>query len=103
MVDPSTAPKPLDQTKGFDPSTAPIPLVLVIGTLGTGKSTLLNRLYGDAQESTFETSRKPRGCTKDYKVVDMPNYRIVDTPGTNDPRMNVDWCTFLHQCTLPDG
>ena len=62
--------------------------VIVLGTLGVGKSTLMNRVAGGEQ---FETSDGADGCTQvpsSYTFEkDGHKVRVVDTPGTNDPRM----------------
>ena len=64
---------------------------MVIGTLGNGKSTVLNTLIGGNQGETFETSKKPRGCTQEASSAQTQweNYNITltDTPGLFDLKM----------------
>lgn len=57
--------------------------MLTIGTLGVGKSTMLNKLLGI---EVFETSDKVTGCTYDFNRMDHPrgDYIVLDTPGLHD-------------------
>ena len=81
--------------------------VTLVGTLGIGKSTLLNRSIANETDRVFKTSDKPRGCTTDFKVAyynKIPKeffdpaitLKIMDTPGTNDPNFDLlTWETVL--------
>ena len=63
---------------------------MVIGGLGVGKSTLLNGMIGDA-ENSFVTSNKPRGCTQEASSKQFmwndSQITVIDTPGLFDLRM----------------
>jgi hypothetical protein len=76
--------------------------VTLIGTLGIGKSTLLNRSIADETDCVFKTDDGPRGCTTTFKVAyynKIPvkkeffdpaiTLKIMDTPGTNDPNFDL--------------
>ena len=71
--------------------------VLVLGTLGIGKSTFLNTLG-----ATFETSNQPVGCTLDIKRDDtIPGYALIDSPGLNDMDMTLaEWAQKLNTSGL---
>lgn len=62
--------------------------VIVIGTLGIGKSTVMNKI-SDGQ--TFNTSDEPEGCTKGPDSFtfnsDGKEITVVDTAGLNDNGM----------------
>ena len=67
--------------------------VVVLGTLGIGKSTLLNRIAGG---ENFKTSDDAEGCT--LKPGSVKYYHggkattVIDTAGLNDPGMPlIDW------------
>ena len=68
--------------------TAPTKTVIVLGTLGIGKSTLLNRVAGG---EPFETYNGSESCTQIPSSFtfekDGHKVRVVDTPGTNDTQM----------------
>ena len=59
------------------------PVVMVIGTLGTGKSTVLNRLIG---EDVFQTG--DYDCRKDFYMYQGEHYDYVDSMGLCDPRID---------------
>ena len=64
--------------------------VIVLGTLGVGKSTLMNRIAG---VDKFVTSDGAEGCTQlplsyTFKK-DGVDITVTDTPGTNDPDMDI--------------
>ena len=62
----------------------------MLGALGVGKSTLMNRIAGVDQ---FETSDGVEGCTlwpSSYTFnKDGADITVIDTPGTNDPDMDI--------------
>ena len=60
------------------------PIVLAMGTLGVGKSTVLNRILGSAK---FECSDRPTGVTQDFAAYETADFTILDTPGLNDMDM----------------
>ena len=64
--------------------------LLVIGKVGAGKSTVLNKL---ANEEIFESSNKPSSCTKIVasKKINFEGYplKIFDVPGLCDPKMPI--------------
>jgi predicted GTPase len=62
------------------------PVVIVIGTLGTGKSTVLNRLI---DKNEFETSGEVDGCTTEFDRYQGENYDIVDSMGLGDPEIDI--------------
>ena len=69
--------------------------VIVFGTLGVGKSTLMNRIAGSDQ---FQTSDGSEGCTQKVARYEIPGkgITVIDTPGTNDPDMSLDtWVASL--------
>ena len=61
---------------------------LVIGTLGTGKSTFLNTCTG---KQNFLTSAEPEGCTHNYSMIDLIDKQLqfIDSPGLHDPKMPI--------------
>ena len=63
--------------------------VIVMGTLGIGKSTLLNKMSGMSQEQ-FETAYQPEGCTHEPKMLPFDHFNLIDTPGLNDPNMSTN-------------
>ena len=67
---------------------------MVLGTLGTGKSHLLNTLSGADLEvdEPFESKMQTTGCTKNPKWLEFKDFNLLDSPGLNDPNMNAaDW------------
>ena len=64
--------------------------VIVIGTLGIGKSTVMNKISAGQK---FNTSDEPEGCTKDPDSFtfnsDGKEITVVDTAGLNDNNMNI--------------
>jgi len=69
-----------------DGYTSGVRRVLVIGSTGTGKSTLINNLL---QREEMRTSSDVQGCTADYAsaTVDRKGlkYEFIDTVGLNEP------------------
>ena len=73
------------------------PNVMVMGTLGTGKSTLLNRMSGQ-EEDVFEARLQTEGCTIEPKIAEAEGFKLIDTPGLNDPNMSTnEWQTIYNQ------
>ena len=65
------------------------PTVVVLGTVGHGKSLFLNRLAG---ENVFESKKQVQTVTKEPKMVETDEFKIIDTPGLNDRRIDTkDW------------
>ena len=68
--------------------------VMVLGSLGTGKSTFLNCLSGaDLDEG------EPFGMWthKDPEWIEFEHFNLLDTPGLNDPRIQTaDWAQRLN-------
>ena len=62
---------------------------MVMGTLGTGKSTLLNRMSGE-QVDAFRAELQTKGCTQELKMLKFEHFRLIDTPGLNDPNMSTN-------------
>lgn len=75
------------------------PLVLVLGTLGTGKSTVLNRTCGE--EGRFEAKDSVEAVTKGFNTYDLKNFTLLDTPGLGDPEMPLaTWVGKLNASTI---
>ena len=68
-------------------NTTTKPVVLVVGTLGIGKSTLGNVVAGGYY---FETSSMAQGCTKAFNSWSSSGFPFtyIDSPGTNDLRFD---------------
>ena len=66
------------------------PTVMVLGSIGHGKSTFLNKLAG--QDGLFKAGRDVKGVTQDPICHEMEHFNLIDTPGLNDARIpTVDW------------
>ena len=66
------------------------PTVMVLGSIGHGKSTMLNRLAG--QDGMFHAARKVKGVTQQPTCKELANFNLIDTPGLNDTRIpTADW------------
>ena len=66
------------------------PTVMVLGSIGHGKSTFLNRLAGD--DNFFHAARSVKGVTQYPTKHELPNFILIDTPGLNDCRIpTADW------------
>ena len=62
---------------------------MVLGTLGTGKSTFMNRL---GNSNAFEESYEVRGVTQEPLLRGFETFNLIDTPGLNDMRIpTADW------------
>ena len=73
------------------------PNVMVMGTLGTGKSTLLNRMSGQ-EEDVFVARLQTEGCTQEPKIAEAEGFKLIDTPGLNDPNMSTnEWQTTYNK------
>jgi predicted GTPase len=62
------------------------PVVIVIGTLGIGKSTVLNRLI---DKDEFQTSDEVDGCTQEFQMFKGEKYDICDSMGLGDPNLDI--------------
>ncbi len=77
--------------KAKEKGTNPIFKVMVIGTPNTGKSTIINTLYGKKKATTGDRA----GVTKASQWVRISdNFALLDTPGTLWPNMNDDDVKF---------
>ena len=66
------------------------PTVLVVGSIGHGKSTFLNRLAG--QDGLFKAGRSVKSVTQYPACREMTHFNLIDTPGLNDTRIpTADW------------
>ena len=69
---------------------------MVLGSIGDGKSTMLNRLAG--QEGMFRAARSVKSVTQHPKVCELNCYNLIDTPGLNDARIPLaDWVGRFNQ------
>ena len=76
-----------EQEGGANPEK---PTVMVLGSIGHGKSTFMNKLGG--QEMKFKSGRSIKGVTQDCVCYEFENFNLIDTPGLNDARIpTVDW------------
>ena len=67
-----------------------------MGTLGVGKSSLLNKMSGMSDEQ-FTTAFATTGCTQDPKLLEFDYFKLLDTPGLNDPNMSTcEWSTKVN-------
>ena len=67
---------------------------MVIGTLGVGKSTVLNRI---AESNVFFAKDQVERCTTDFGMHEAQDFCLLDTPGLNDPDMTtVEWAGKLN-------
>ena len=65
------------------------PTVVVLGTVGHGKSNFLNRLAG---KNIFESNKQITSVTLVPKMVETEEFKLIDTPGLNDMRIDTkDW------------
>ena len=63
--------------------------MVVLGTVGHGKSNFLNRLAG---ENAFESKKQIVSVTKESQMFETEDFRMIDTPGLNDQRIDTkDW------------
>ena len=75
---------------------------MAIGTLGIGKSTLLNRMSGvkEYDPEPFEAKFQTTGCTQEIRMLPFDDFNLIDTPGLNDPNMTTaEWGTKLNEWT----
>ena len=61
------------------------PTVVVLGTVGHGKSNFLNRLAG---ENIFESNKQVTSVTVEPKMIETEDFKMIDTPGLNDMRID---------------
>ena len=57
------------------------PTVVVLGTVGHGKSNFLNRLAG---KNVFESKKQITSVTLAPKMIETEDFKLIDTPGLND-------------------
>ncbi|KZP04595.1 P-loop containing nucleoside triphosphate hydrolase protein [Athelia psychrophila] len=74
-------------TYDLDPPTKPMLLnIIVCGSVGSGKSSLVNMLIGEDRAETSNTSRQCTTASTPYDVSrsNISPYKIWDTPGFNE-------------------
>ena len=77
------------------------PIVLAMGTAGTGKSTMLNRLLGN--DEGFGTSGAAQSCTQSFTGIQTDYCTILDTPGLGDLNMTLEmWAAKLNSSVYKD-
>ena len=75
------------------------PTVVVLGTVGHGKSNFLNRLAG---EDIFESAKKVKSVTLVSKMFENEDFKMIDTPGLNDKRIDTkDWVDSFNDSASP--
>ena len=57
------------------------PTVVILGTVGHGKSNFLNRLAG---ENIFESNKQVTSVTLVPKMIETEDFKMIDTPSLND-------------------
>ena len=57
--------------------------VIALGTLGVGKSTLMNA-FSASKTGEFAVGDGAESVTKEFKAFDMGDLTLIDTPGLND-------------------
>ena len=57
------------------------PTVVILGTVGHGKSNFLNRLAG---KNVFESKKQITSVTLAPKMIETEDFKLIDTPGLND-------------------
>ena len=62
--------------------------IVIVGLLGSGKSTVVNTILG---VEAAQTSEANYGCTQEPTVYvsDLAKLNIIDTPGFGDPKVSV--------------
>ena len=74
--------------------------MIVLGSIGHGKSTMLNRLAG--QDGMFHAARKVKGVTQHPTCKELANFNLIDTPGLNDTRIpTADWVGRFNEDAKP--
>ena len=70
---------------------------MVLGSLGNGKSTLLNRMSGQP-EDVFVAAMQTTGCTQEPKALSFDTLNLIDTPGLNDPNiLTAEWAQRVNE------
>ena len=65
------------------------PTVVILGTVGHGKSNFLNRLAG---ANIFESKKQVTSVTLAPQMTETADFKMIDTPGLNDMRIDTkDW------------
>ena len=71
------------------------PTVITIGTLGVGKSTLLNCL---AAAEVFAAKRSVKRVTTDFNLHEADTFALIDCPGLGDLNMPlIEWSAKLNE------
>ena len=61
--------------------------IMLIGQTGVGKSSLGNCFTGTNQ---FDAAFSPNSVTQEVQVTKSQGLTVIDTPGTNDPRLPLE-------------
>ena len=73
---------------------------MVLGSVGTGKSSVLQCICG-AQETVFESSRSILGCTQALVRKDFEQFELIDTMGLNSMQMpTAYWGNIFNQSSI---
>jgi ribosome biogenesis GTPase / thiamine phosphate phosphatase len=76
--------------EGLEPHLAPVRTVALLGSSGTGKSSLANRLAGETLQPTNEVAGNGRGrhTTTTRQLIQLPGGALlVDTPGLREVQL----------------
>ena len=80
-------------------SIASKPTVVILGTVGHGKSNFCNRLAG---ENIFESKKQVKSVTLESKMAETEDFKMIDTPGLNDKRIDTkDWVDSFNDSASP--
>ena len=76
--------------------------MVILGTVGHGKSTFLNRLAG---ADVFESKKQRSIVTKKPTMYETADFKMIDTPGLND-MLEIDtknWVDRFNDYLANDG